>query len=124
MPSMQPRVVNQYVLNYQEVQRSLENEDQKGSGHILISERLVAYTLDLDPTHHEKNVYFSLLFCLGVTAYSSAQAFVYHPNNPNFGGNTFNYSWMLSSAQAQDKTKDPTATNDHSYSDKPLRQST
>jgi UDP-galactopyranose mutase len=25
-------IVNQYVLNYQEVQRSLENEDQKGSG--------------------------------------------------------------------------------------------
>lgn len=25
-------LINQYVLNYQEVQRSLENEDQKGSG--------------------------------------------------------------------------------------------
>ena len=35
------------------------------------------------------------------------QALVYHPNNPAFGGNTFNYQWMLSSAQAQDKTKDP-----------------
>jgi curli production assembly/transport component CsgF len=37
------------------------------------------------------------------------QAFVYRPNNPAFGGNTFNYSWMLSSAQAQDKSKDPSA---------------
>ena len=35
------------------------------------------------------------------------QALVYHPNNPAFGGNTFNYQWMLSSAQAQDKSKDP-----------------
>ena len=38
-----------------------------------------------------------------------SQSFVYHPNNPNFGGNTFNYSWMLSSAQAQDRTTDPAA---------------
>lgn len=38
-----------------------------------------------------------------------SQGFVYHPNNPNFGGNTFNYSWMLSSAQAQDRTTDPAA---------------
>lgn len=44
---------------------------------------------------------------MGLTARS--QGFVYHPNNPNFGGNTFNYSWMLSSAQAQDRTTDPAA---------------
>ncbi len=37
------------------------------------------------------------------------QSLVYRPNNPSFGGNTFNYSWMLSSAQAQDKSKDPMA---------------
>lgn len=35
------------------------------------------------------------------------QALIYHPVNPSFGGNTFNYAWMLSSATAQDKTKDP-----------------
>ncbi len=45
------------------------------------------------------------LLLLGVAA--RGQGFVYHPNNPNFGGNTFNYSWMLSSAQAQDRTTDP-----------------
>ncbi|AUD05188.1 curli production assembly/transport component CsgF [Spirosoma pollinicola] len=56
-----------------------------------------------------KKSLFSLLFSFGVIACASAQSFVYHPNNPNFGGNTFNYSWMLSSAQAQDKTKDPNA---------------
>ncbi|WP_461071425.1 curli production assembly/transport component CsgF [Spirosoma horti] len=57
-----------------------------------------------------KNTLLLFLLCFGVRAYSSGQSFVYHPNNPNFGGNTFNYSWMLSSAQAQDRTKDPTAT--------------
>ncbi|MCY7358967.1 MAG: curli assembly protein CsgF [Rudanella sp.] len=40
-----------------------------------------------------------------------AQGLVYRPNNPAFGGNTFNYQWMLSSAQAQDTHKDPTAKN-------------
>lgn len=43
------------------------------------------------------------------TVAAHAQSFVYHPNNPNFGGNTFNYSWMLSSATAQDRTTDPSA---------------
>jgi curli production assembly/transport component CsgF len=38
---------------------------------------------------------------------SYAQQFVYQPKNPSFGGNTFNYQWMLSSAQVQDTTKDP-----------------
>ncbi|RIV26898.1 curli production assembly protein CsgF [Fibrisoma montanum] len=35
------------------------------------------------------------------------QQLIYRPVNPSFGGNTFNYAWMLSSAQAQDKLKDP-----------------
>ena len=51
-----------------------------------------------------------LLFLLfiGLAAGSArAQSLVYRPNNPAFGGNTFNYQWMLSSAQAQDKSKDP-----------------
>jgi curli production assembly/transport component CsgF len=45
-----------------------------------------------------------------------AQGLVYHPNNPAFGGNTFNYQWMLSSAQAQDTHKDPTAKSSSSAS--------
>jgi len=36
-----------------------------------------------------------------------AQRFVYTPNNPAFGGNTFNYQWMLNSAQAQNSLEDP-----------------
>ncbi|QJD81633.1 curli production assembly/transport component CsgF [Spirosoma rhododendri] len=52
-----------------------------------------------------------VLLCLMLfgTVAAHAQSFVYHPNNPNFGGNTFNYSWMLSSATAQDRTTDPSA---------------
>lgn len=41
---------------------------------------------------------------------SRGQALVYRPMNPAFGGNTFNYSWMLSSAQAQDRLKDPSVS--------------
>lgn len=40
-------------------------------------------------------------------ASGQAQPLVYHPNNPAFGGNTFNYQWMISSAQAQDQLTDP-----------------
>lgn len=55
-----------------------------------------------------KQLVLWLLLVTGGTTYSRAQAFVYRPNNPNFGGNTFNYSWMLSQAQAQDRNVDPT----------------
>ena len=37
------------------------------------------------------------------------QDFVYRAKNPAFGGETFNYNWLLSSAQAQDTTEDPDA---------------
>ena len=37
------------------------------------------------------------------------QDFVYTPKNPAFGGDTFNYNWLLSSAQIQDLTEDPNA---------------
>lgn len=50
-------------------------------------------------------LFIGLLLSGAVTA--SGQALIYRPVNPAFGGNTFNYSWMLSSAQAQDKLKDP-----------------
>ena len=40
-----------------------------------------------------------------------AQALLYRPMNPAFGGNTFNYQWLQRSAQAQDKTKDPTQSS-------------
>ena len=45
--------------------------------------------------------------CVLASLTGQGQSLTYHPVNPSFGGNTFNYSWMLSSAQAQDKSKDP-----------------
>ncbi|WKN43199.1 curli production assembly/transport component CsgF [Tunicatimonas pelagia] len=40
---------------------------------------------------------------------SQAQDFVYRPTNPAFGGDTFNYQWLLSSATAQNGFEDPDA---------------
>ncbi|SHG05032.1 curli production assembly/transport component CsgF [Flavobacterium segetis] len=37
---------------------------------------------------------------------TNAQAFVYKPVNPAFGGDTFNYQWLMSSAENQNKFKD------------------
>ncbi|MGY3088352.1 curli production assembly/transport component CsgF [Hymenobacter sp. UYAg731] len=55
---------------------------------------------------------FSTLMALGIMLFcgrvAHAQDFVYEPKNPSFGGgNTFNYSWLLSSAQAQNTIPDP-----------------
>lgn len=36
-----------------------------------------------------------------------AQDFTYTPKNPAFGGYYYNYSWLMSSAQAQNNTEDP-----------------
>ena len=38
---------------------------------------------------------------------SQAQNLVYRPKNPAFGGDTFNYQWMLSGAEAQNTFTDP-----------------
>jgi curli production assembly/transport component CsgF len=47
-------------------------------------------------------IFFLALF--QVTAV--AQDFVYQPVNPAFGGNPYNYSWLLSSASAQNDYKE------------------
>lgn len=45
-----------------------------------------------------------------------AQDFVYTPINPAFGGNPYNYSWLLGQAEAQnffkEETEDPLAEDD------------
>jgi|LakMenE18May11ns_1017448.scaffolds.fasta_scaffold9026623_1 curli production assembly/transport component CsgF len=46
-------------------------------------------------------VFFLVLF--GMSISSNAQDLVYKPKNPAFGGDTFNYQWLLSSAEAQNK---------------------
>ena len=37
---------------------------------------------------------------------AQGQDLVYRPKNPAFGGATFNYNWLLASAQTQDLTED------------------
>lgn len=51
----------------------------------------------------------ALIACLfGVFVTSNAQDLVYKPKNPAFGGDTFNYQWLLSSAEAQNDFKEDT----------------
>ena len=47
----------------------------------------------------------SLLLFIGIAGYG--QQMTYTPSNPAFGGNPYNYSWMLSSATSQNKLKAP-----------------
>ena len=39
------------------------------------------------------------------------QQLVYKPTNPNFGGDTFNYQFLLSSAESQNSFEDPNAND-------------
>ena len=48
---------------------------------------------------------FGLLLFLGLCC--QAQQFSYQPINPAFGGETFNYQWLLSSAAAQNSLTAP-----------------
>ncbi len=54
---------------------------------------------------------FYLLSFFAFSMTIQAQDFVYKPKNPNFGGDTFNYQWLLSSADSQNRFKDPTTTS-------------
>lgn len=54
-----------------------------------------------------KNLLLFLFFV--VSSATSAQQLTYKPMNPFFGGETFNYQIMLSSANAQNSFKDPDA---------------
>ncbi|AKQ45188.1 curli production assembly/transport component CsgF [Rufibacter radiotolerans] len=67
---------------------------------------------------------FAVLLVLFVLSHSQvmAQDFVYEPKNPAFGGNPFNYQWLQSSAQSQDKLKDPNATTGTGANQDPLKQ--
>lgn len=51
----------------------------------------------------------SLLFIICLLGFYGvyAQQFSYKPLNPAFGGDTFNYNWLLSSASAQNKLTAP-----------------
>ncbi|MDP2686586.1 MAG: curli assembly protein CsgF [Aequorivita sp.] len=49
----------------------------------------------------------TLLFLI-VSSYGFAQQLVYTPVNPSFGGDPFNYTWLLNSANAQNSFDDST----------------
>lgn len=52
-----------------------------------------------------KNALFCLLLLSTMSLFS--QQFTYQPLNPAFGGDTFNYNWLLSSATAQNSISEP-----------------
>jgi curli production assembly/transport component CsgF len=58
-----------------------------------------------------------LIVLLFISPFINAQAFVYKPVNPAFGGDTFNYQWLLSSAEAQNKQKDNMAITTEKQTD-------
>lgn len=57
-----------------------------------------------------KKVLFLVLFA--ISSFSYAQQFTYKPINPAFGGETFNYQWLLSSATAQNGFAEESASRD------------
>ena len=61
-----------------------------------------------------KGIFLIVFIHIGMTL--SAQQLVYEPVNPAFGGDSFNYSWLISSAQLQDQLTDPNAPTSSSLS--------
>ncbi|WP_433829119.1 curli production assembly/transport component CsgF [Flavobacterium anhuiense] len=59
----------------------------------------------------------TIIVCLFFSVCTNAQALVYKPVNPAFGGDTFNYQWLLSSAESQNKQKDKTAATTKEQTD-------
>lgn len=56
---------------------------------------------------HLKIIFVLAFFAWLMPLQGSAQDFVYTPINSNFGGNSYNYNWMLSMASQQNKIEDP-----------------
>ncbi len=52
------------------------------------------------------------LFLVLFYVQAKAQDLVYKPKNPAFGGDTFNYQWLLSSAEGQNLFKEPASAID------------
>ena len=59
-----------------------------------------------------KSIVTILVFICSAFHCSFGQDLVYRPVNPAFGGDTFNYQWLLSSAEAQNSFTDTRATAD------------
>ncbi len=63
-----------------------------------------------------KKLLISVIFLLALFQVTSlAQDFVYQPINPAFGGNPYNYSWLLGQAQTQNtfEEEDPYGEEDN-----------
>jgi curli production assembly/transport component CsgF len=58
-----------------------------------------------------------LIFFVAFSGQMFSQQLVYKPRNPNFGGDTFNYQWLLSSAESQNTFEDPNAEEREEESD-------
>lgn len=57
-----------------------------------------------------------IIICLLGLNFLTAQQFSYEPLNPAFGGNSFNYGWLLSSAIAQNSLTAATSTREQQSS--------
>lgn len=66
-----------------------------------------------------KTILFVVFFM--VTGEIFGQDFIYFPKNPAFGGNPYNYSWLMSSAQAQNDIKETTTNPYSGYGTDPLK---
>jgi len=53
-----------------------------------------------------------LILFLAVSSYGFGQQLVYTPKNPAFGGDPFNYTWLLNSANAQNGFQDDSPLGD------------
>ncbi len=56
---------------------------------------------------HLKFILLLACFAWLMPSQSKAQDFVYTPINSNFGGNPYNYNWMLNMASQQNRIEDP-----------------
>ncbi len=54
-----------------------------------------------------KSITITVFLVFSTVSFAFSQDLVYRPINPAFGGDTFNYQWLLSSAEAQNKFTDP-----------------
>ncbi len=53
-----------------------------------------------------KSIVATIFFIFSMCSFSFGQDLVYRPKNPAFGGDTFNYQWLLNSAESQNKFTD------------------
>jgi curli production assembly/transport component CsgF len=65
----------------------------------------------------KKIIFSSICILFGSANALFSQDLIYRPINPAFGGDTFNYQWLLNSAQVQNKFEESGAK----YSSDPLK---